>query len=127
MRNGKTEADVMATELQWAGVSVQDLLVETESTNTFENARNTAPMLKGYEKIYLVTTGIHMKRAMLFFKHFVTSIDPAPADKMQAFVTIIPISPNLIFFDFALLEYLGILQYKIYNLMGWNPPKVGVQ
>lgn len=122
MGNGETEGDVMARELIGAGAKTADLIVENKSRNTFQNARNSAPLLEGYDRIYLVTSGVHMRRAKLFFNHFVGEVQPAPADHMRALKVFIPISPNLIYFDFAMHEYLGILQYRIYNWMGWNPP-----
>ncbi|MCP4318121.1 MAG: hypothetical protein GY789_19400 [Hyphomicrobiales bacterium] len=35
-----------------------------------------------------------------------------------------PIAYNVLLTDVALLEYVGLLQYDTYNMMGWNPPPV---
>jgi uncharacterized SAM-binding protein YcdF (DUF218 family) len=124
LHNGESEGEVMARELAAAGADPEDIVTESKSNNTFQNARFSAPLLEGFDKIYLVTSGLHMRRAMLYFSHFVKGIEPAPADRMQTLLSFIPISPNLIYFDFAMHEYIGMLMYRIYNFMGWNPPKV---
>lgn len=124
MRNGEAEGDVMARELVAAGASAQDLIIENKSNNTFQNAKFSAPLLAGFDRIYLVTSGVHIPRAMTFFTHFLNGVTPAPADRMNSLQTILPVSPNLIYFDFAVHEYAGILTYHIYNFMGWNPPHI---
>lgn len=124
MRNGQTEAAVMARELESAGVEADDLIVEDKSNNTFQNAKYSAPRLQEFDRIYLVTSGLHMRRAQLFFDHFIKGSRPAPADRMEALFSVIPISPNLIYFDFAMHEYIGALTYYVYNFMGWNPKPV---
>lgn len=124
MGNDQAEASVMARELESAGVPRQDMIIEAKSNNTFQNARFSAPLIEKYDQIYLVTSGFHMKRAMLYFKHFVKEISAAPADRLNARVTYIPVTSNFVYFDFALHEYLGIIRYKYYNWMGWNPPQV---
>ncbi len=124
MRNGEAEADVMARELESAGVPKGDLIIENKSNNTFQNAKYSAPLLEGFDRIHLVTSGVHMRRAMTFFTHFIRDVTPAPADRMNSLLTILPVSPNLIYFDFAVHEYAGMLTYHVYNWMGWNPPPV---
>ena len=59
-----------STPVEWA---------ETKSKTTFENARNSAPLLRkaGVTKVYLVTTATHMRRAMQAFAP--TGIEVVPA------------------------------------------------
>lgn len=122
LKNGATEAAVMARELEAMGVPKADLILEAESRNTFQNARNTAPLVrgKGYELTVLTTSGTHMRRALLFFDFFLVRAVPAPADRLTAFRASLPVSFNLMATDVAMHEYLGILQFRFYNLMGWN-------
>ena len=122
LRNGETEAAVMARELRALGVPAADLTLETESRNTFQNARNTAPLVrgKGYELTVLTTSGTHMRRALLFFSFFLVDAVPAPADRLSAFRSALPVSFNLVATDTAMHEYIGMLQFRFYNLMGWN-------
>ncbi len=122
LKNGATEAAVMARELEAMGVPKTELILEADSRNTFQNARNTAPLLrgKGFELTVLTTSGTHMRRALLFFSFFLVEAVPAPADRLTAFRSSLPVSFNLTATDVAMHEYLGILQFRLYNLMGWN-------
>lgn len=122
LRNGETEAAVMARELKALGVPPADIILEAESRNTFQNARNTAPLVrgKGYELTVLTTSGTHMRRALLFFSFFLVDAVPAPADRLSAFRSALPVSFNFTATDTAVHEYMGMLQFRFYNLMGWN-------
>lgn len=122
LKNGATEAAVMARELEAIGVPKAELTLEDQSRNTFQNARNTAPLVrgKGYELTVLTTSDTHMRRALLFFSFFLVDAVPAPADRLTAFRAKLPVSFNLTATDVAMHEYLGILQFRFYNLMGWN-------
>lgn len=122
LKNGATEAAVMARELGKLGVRAADITLEAESRNTFQNARNTAPLVraKGYELAVLTTSGTHMRRAMLFFSFFLVDATPAPADRVTPYRAAMPVSFNLAATDMAMHEYLGIFQFHFYNYMGWN-------
>lgn len=56
--------------------------METASTNTHENAVNSARILKeqGIERIFLVTTSVHMVRAVDEFRAAGLEVDAAPAE-----------------------------------------------
>jgi len=62
---GPTVAAAMRDFLIEQGVADSDLLLEDRSRSTYENARNTAVLLRerGIEKIVLVTDASHMLRA----------------------------------------------------------------
>ena len=57
--------------IQW-GINPLDIITEETSTNTHLNAKNTANLLKKsyphYNKFILVTSGMHMKRALACFE-----------------------------------------------------------
>ncbi len=121
---GVAEADVFAETLRELGVPDADTLRDSNSRNTFENARLTSRLLegRGFDRVFLVTSGYHMQRSLLFFRHFGLSPQPLPALTLQADSTWLPIAGNVAAADTALHEYLGMLQYRIYNALGWNPP-----
>jgi uncharacterized SAM-binding protein YcdF (DUF218 family) len=79
--NPVPEAQLMGhVLLQEFGVSV--VWVEEGSRNTFENAHQSAALLKpaGIQKIYLVTHAWHMRRARIAFEHAGLTVIPAPTD-----------------------------------------------
>jgi uncharacterized SAM-binding protein YcdF (DUF218 family) len=66
----QTFAEVMGEFLQTQGVAAEDILKEENSQTTYENARNTAALLKerGIKKIALVTSATHMRRSEACFR-----------------------------------------------------------
>lgn len=124
LKNGKAEAEVMAETLRAAGVSSADLVIEGKSANTFQNAQFTSQMLfaGNYDQVVLVTSGIHMKRAQLYFAHFSEVPEAAPADKSFATLGFVPRSFNFALMDLALHEWIGIARLYVYNVLGLNTP-----
>ena len=94
-----------------------------DALNTEEEAKNVNAM--GYERILLVTSAWHMKRARLMFKKYASEIEVAcaPADFENSIVAARPFS----FSDFlpdpgafmgnsvALHEWVGIVGYKLFR------------
>lgn len=124
-RNGVSEAEVMGLELREIGVAESDLLLETKSSNTFRNAQLSSEMLKAtpFENMILVTSGFHLRRAMLYFSHFSGPWIGAPSDRAPFRVSGLPLTGNFMIFDGLMHELMGIWRYQFYNLMGWNPPR----
>ncbi|MCD6048292.1 MAG: hypothetical protein K0S08_1939 [Gammaproteobacteria bacterium] len=122
LNTGKTEADVYAQKLIMLGVNPQDILLESNSKNTYQNALFTKQLLQQVclANVALVTSAWHMRRAVLFFHQAGVLVSPAVSDYFVAKAGIIPSSYNLILTDLMLHEYLGIVQFHLYNFMGWN-------
>lgn len=120
--HGKSEATVMAKALQSLGIPESDIIMENQSRNTFENAKFTRELIESNEfnHIILVTSGFHLKRALRFFEYQGLSVEPASADYLSPTLSYIPLSLNFTYFDLALHEYLGLLQFWIFNQFGWN-------
>lgn len=76
------EAELMAEKLTGMGVEREALLLETESKNTYQNAVNTATLLKERDisHILLVTSGTHMRRALALFAAQGLQVTAAPTD-----------------------------------------------
>jgi len=73
------EAEVMARIAVLLGVKPQDIMLERDSRDTADEAEIIAKMI-GREKFILVTSAVHMPRAMALFKRRGLQPNPAPTD-----------------------------------------------
>ncbi|OOG64382.1 hypothetical protein B0E46_06870 [Rhodanobacter sp. B04] len=119
---GKSEAAIYADQLRQLGVDADDVMLESRSMNTWQNAQFSAPLLKawGADRVLLVSSGFHLRRGMLYFTHFGIQATPMRADYASGIASWSPLSYNFAMADLALHEYAGIAQYHLYNAMGWN-------
>ena len=76
------EAKIARRMLIDLGVPEEQILVETRSVNTTQNARYSAEILRAQDltQPILVTSAFHMKRAVLNFKKQGIDVVPYPAD-----------------------------------------------
>jgi uncharacterized SAM-binding protein YcdF (DUF218 family) len=126
-------AEDMAAILTTIGVPQEALWLETESLNTYENALFCAEMLaeSGIQTILLVTSAMHMPRAVALFEAQGLEVIPLPVDysvtdevlgegdtntALVKVLDIIPNASNLTLTTAALKEYFGML---VYQLRGW--------
>jgi len=119
-----SEAQGMAKVLRHKGVPEQDIVLEKESRNTYENALLTERLLKNQPqaKLLLVTSALHMPRAQASFKRLGMSTTPAgvapqiaePDD--DALNIWLPHMRSLEASRTILKEYLGYIGYW---LRGW--------
>jgi uncharacterized SAM-binding protein YcdF (DUF218 family) len=123
--HGEAEAVVCGRALRALGIPDADISLEARSMSTWQNAQFSRAMLVSYapRHIVLVTSGIHLRRSLLYFAHFGIEPQPVAGDWVNARREVVPDSWNFMLMDAALHEYLGILRYRVYNLMGWNAPK----
>ena len=114
---GEPEAHVYKAELVRLGVDAHDIKSESKSRNTYENAKFSSQLIKqaNYDQVFLVTSGIHMKRARLSFEHFGVTVIPLASDYMQINSSIFALGYNLTLSDAAIHEYLGIIKYQLFN------------
>ncbi|KQY52459.1 YdcF family protein [Lysobacter sp. Root494] len=75
-----SEAARMKTAIQRLGVPASVLVLEERSRNTEDNAINTARLAHplGVRRILLVTSALHMPRAMLLFERQGFEVTPVP-------------------------------------------------
>lgn len=120
--HGTAESTVYAGVLAKLGVSPQDIQTETLSMNTFENARYSRRLVLVYDPqtLVLVTSGIHLRRSLVDFRHFGMTPIPVSADQLEATLAFWPLASNLELCDAALHEYVGIAQFHVYKALGWN-------
>ena len=76
-----SEAETARRNLLGLGVPDQDIILETESRTTGENAKYTALFLKerGFKRPLLVTSAYHMQRSVLNFEKYGVPVTPFPA------------------------------------------------
>lgn len=122
-------AEDMAELLETLGVPKDDIALETKAENTHQHAIYVDPLLRkrGFKRVLLVTSAMHMPRAMLVMRKHRPDIDfiPAPTDFRapdiplpwyRELVAVIPSPANFVLFTEAAHEYLGLLYYR---LRGW--------
>ncbi|MFN3630576.1 MAG: YdcF family protein, partial [Casimicrobiaceae bacterium] len=114
------EADVAAEYFARMGVDMTRVVLERESRNTFENARNAAllPGVDPKQKWLLVTSAWHMPRAMATFRKAGWNVTAYPVDWMSS-------RDSAFSYDFVggafawetwLRERVGLM---IYAVLGW--------
>ncbi len=119
---GVSEARVYGDTLLKAGVDSSDLVLESRSLNTWQNAQFCAAWLDEHPEdvVVLVTSGFHLRRAVLYFSHFGIRALPVRADFASAPLSPVPQAHNFLLLDLALHEYVGLWRYRIYTMLGWN-------
>ncbi len=116
------EALILKNYLLKIGIPEQDLIIESESRNTHENAVNTAKILnKSFQKgnFILITSGYHMPRAKRCFKKVGLPVAPFSVDQYagkRKFVFDYLFIPNieaLKKWNILTHEWFGVISYKI--------------
>jgi len=117
------EADAMQALLTSWGVPADSVLRESTSANTYENARNTADLLEeeGLDRVLLVTSALHMRRALATFRSAGVQAVPAATDYRVvddpgSFLDLVPSAGALGGSTAAIREYVG---YLVYEWRGW--------
>ena len=128
-----TPAENMAAILTGIGVPEEALILDNQSKNTYENAVNSAEILaeNELETVLLVTSAMHMPRAIALFEKQGVEVIPVPVDFTvtesvsvegsngdfaRKLIDILPQSGNLGLTTRAIKEYIGLL---VYRLQGW--------
>lgn len=119
------ESETEKRFLAQLGVKSDHIIVETRSRDTFENAVYTKELCtgKGIERIVLVTSAYHLKRAILLFSPHFENIRPCPAGFMASLDKnglrdYLPNIGNYYGTSIALRERLGILFYEVRSWVG---------
>ena len=107
---------VMKQLLVKVGIDNDQIVVEDQSTSTYESAVKLKEMILG-KSFFLVTSAGHMPRSMGVFKKLHMNPIPAPTDYMSRknymAISYLPSPLHLYYSDLAVHEYLGILWYKL--------------
>jgi uncharacterized SAM-binding protein YcdF (DUF218 family) len=119
----RSEAEIMRDLLVVMGVPAGAIVLEDDSRNSYQNAVNTAATLRdmGAEKVLLVTSAFHMRRAEGVFAAAGMRVIPAPTDYQRLVGPVLlsrwlPSVSDLWQSTYALHEILG---YQVYRYRGW--------
>ena len=126
----KSPAEDMESLLHLLGVPPNAIWLETKSRNTYENALNCKKILeeRGIKDVILVTSAIHMPRAVYIFNKMEVKVIPAPTDYtvtdatlrrlyepslVVQFMNIFPTVGNISMTTNAMKEYVGLAFYQM--------------
>jgi uncharacterized SAM-binding protein YcdF (DUF218 family) len=121
LRQEEKESEILVNVLMQAGVPTEDIIVERESRNTFENARNSSLLLKkkyANGRFLLVTSAFHMRRSLACFKKAGLHVTPFPVDEkagnlpLSPDTVIVPDASCLVAWDALFHEWFGMLFYR---------------
>lgn len=116
------ESGLIADVLLKSGVPREDILLENNSRNTYENAKFTALLLKDKtqgDRFLLITSAFHMRRSMGCFEKVHLKVTPYPVDTRSAShihtldKIIQPDAECLAQWDILMHEWMGMLMYKM--------------
>jgi uncharacterized SAM-binding protein YcdF (DUF218 family) len=115
---------ILGDEVLQSSYGIRAAAVETQSRNTWENARNLLPILAAHDidKMALITHAWHMRRALLSFRDSGLDILPAPTyfirttnDDVTLVSDWLPSVNSLHDSTNMLHEYLGLLWYRYFQ------------
>jgi uncharacterized SAM-binding protein YcdF (DUF218 family) len=120
---GAPEAESMAALLETLGVPRAAILREDASATTHENCVRSREVLSraGVRDVLLVTSALHMRRALAACRAAGVKAEPAPTDYWVVDDELIaldwtPAVEALLVSHLALHEWIG---YEVYRLRGW--------
>lgn len=113
---GLSLAQVYGQALRRLGVPDADLVLESRSRTTWQNADFArAPLARiGAQRVWLVSSALHLRRAMFAFRHFGIVATPVRADYLRSAWSWLPSAWNFHVADLALHEYAGMALYRWY-------------
>src|ERR1035437_6403010 len=116
--SGVILADVMRSAMEAEGVPAGMIWTERTSRSTYENARNTAGLLRahGIQRVILVTEGIDTLRAMTAFQHQGLLVVPSPCafrmyEARFGWKQLMPDAMSMVSNEDALHEWVGLAWY----------------
>jgi len=101
------------------------ILMDTLAENTHENAMNTKKILRHHpelKKVLLITSSLHMRRALACFRHEGIRVTPYPTNLINSEIhwnleyLLIPNISNFMIWNGMIHEILG---YEVYKLAGY--------
>ncbi len=114
-RHGLSEAEAMSIELMESKIPQEDIIIEKESKNTYENAQFSKRFLQEINpsESFLVTSHFHMRRSLLYFKKHGLMMTAAPSDFLEPAPSgWLPSFQNLFISEIALKEIFSYLRWS---------------
>lgn len=117
---GEPLARTYAPALMKLGVPAEDLVLESRSLTTWDNARFARDKLRhiGANRIWLVSSAHHLRRAVFAFRHFGMAVTAVRSDYLRGQWSAVPGTYNFYVTDTALHEYVGMALYRWYAWRG---------
>ena len=120
-KNNFSEGFIMAQYLYDLRIDRTHIIVESKSTNTLENAKYTAQLIKmfGFKNPILITSAYHMSRAIYAFETEDVHVIPAPTDYHTEdlednFLKYFPSAHAMLNACRVLHEYMGMIYYRLF-------------
>jgi len=119
---GERESAILAGILDNAGIPPQDVIIENNSRNTWQNALESATLLKNGtfgSRVLLLTSAFHMRRSLACFAKAGIKCDPWSVDQRSGQGTftpdrlILPEAAAMGLWDILMHEWFGVIFYKI--------------
>lgn len=116
-----SEADRTRELFMMAGIPEEDIIVETRSRNTYENAVESARVLRELgvsDTALLITSAIHIRRALACFHKAGVAVHPFPADRKAGQLVwspakiILPDATCLEGWKVLIKEWVGVIVYR---------------
>ena len=115
------EAEIIKGLYLLCDLPPEDVIIEAASLNTYQNALNCKPILEdlGDEKFLLITSSLHMRRAIACFKKQGITVQPYSAMKMvgtrrwQMDYVLVPSLENFSKWRSLIHEWIGFASYKV--------------
>ncbi|MBN2736236.1 MAG: YdcF family protein [Spirochaetales bacterium] len=116
-KTARSEAEIFASLLEELGMNPHSILLEKQSRNTWENAREVQKLYQP-GKILLVTSAFHIARSVLCFENNGMEVVPAPSDYKinngaYNFFSFLPRAVNQFNIALSIHEYIGLIIYGI--------------
>ncbi|MBV6643826.1 MAG: YdcF family protein [Cyclobacteriaceae bacterium] len=119
--NELRESPVLKTFLSQMGIPDSAIIIENQSRNTYENAKLTKPIV-GNERILMITSAFHQRRASACFLKQQIQFDPYPVDFRSERVRLTwdQLTPSVMAikgWDIIFKEMLGYVAYWIVDYL----------
>ena len=126
LKKGLHEATQLRDDLISLGIPKEDIIVETKSRNTHENAHQTRLLLeklgRSKQSNLLITSSMHMRRANACFKKEGIHCNPFTTDHYSihsesiSVLEFVPSHEAFSMWNKLIKEWVG---YTVYNIMGY--------
>ncbi len=121
LQDSLSEAALLKQILLQANIPARDILMESASRNTHENAVNSGMLLRDQyagERFLLITSGYHMRRSLACFQQQNIAIDAFSVDQRSEPVVF---TPDVLFFPKAeaLLKWEVVIREMVGMLTYW--------
>lgn len=115
---GQTIGEAMRDYLLECGVAADDIVVEGDSSSTYENAVKTSELLGDHSggRVFLVTSAAHMWRSEACFRRLGREVIAAPCEfhaphLPRSITSVLPSAGGIQGFNVAAHEWLGLIWY----------------